>query len=441
MNFRKKLKSRRTKFDRKILKNRLLVKDRCALDVFNNIAAVIFPPLTYYRNDLLEDWITAMKKSGHALEPQVKKLIERSQGMITEFGNIRARDKEENEYDDDDDLKDKNSNTHDQNLPAATRGTSPSPGVPSLMLKQNRSPSPIRLGADGNPVLAQPSPRMLKYFEDKKAEEREKAADAAHRDRVGQKYDIFDPVNNERLVYDFRGKLVPEVKYTAPEVKDHRRKKIQDRSRQAVLGFGSATERILSSDISDDEDIAPVISAMSALMYSTANSERAKVYVTVSADGVPHYAMSPRRYKEYQDEQKKIEDEEKRRKRVRQHFDIYNSEGKKLVYSHDGQLVTEEQYILHMQTIAASSPSRASSRRSNRPETADSQSSKAPEDRYHFRKIALSTNGYHAGYDPATRRTLRPAPPGVAANSINLTWSADGEDTTAAAFASQSSEF
>ena len=45
INFRKKLKSRRTKFDRKFLKNRLLVKDRCALDVFNNIAAVIFPLL------------------------------------------------------------------------------------------------------------------------------------------------------------------------------------------------------------------------------------------------------------------------------------------------------------------------------------------------------------------------------------------------------------
>lgn len=403
----------------------------------------------WHRNDLLEDWVSAMKKSGQALEPQVKKLIERSQGMISEFVNVRARDKEENEYDDDE-VKDRSTDgANDKNMRAATPiTTSGQAGVPSLTLnnQRNRSSSPLRLGADGKPVLAQFSPRMLKYFEDKKAEERQKAAEAAHKERVGQKYEIFDPVKNERLVYDFRGKLVPEVKYTAPEVKAARRKKIQDRSRQAALGFGSATERILSSDVSDDDDASPNIAdAMSSLMYTTANSsERAKVYVTMSADGVPHYAMSPRRYKAYQEEQEKAEAEDKRRQRIRQHFDIFNSEGKKLVYSHDGQLVTEEQFLLHSQTLAASSPSRASSRRSNRPDTADSQSGKkAPEDKYHFRKISLSpgeNKGYHGGYDPAMRRTLRPAPPGVVADTINLTWSADGEDV-AVATASQSSEF
>jgi hypothetical protein len=386
-----------------------------------------------------------MKKSGQALEPPVKKLIERSQGMISEFINVRARDKEENEYDDDD-LKERSTDVNGKNMRAASPiASSAQAGVPSLTINQQSRPaSPLRLGADGKPVIAQFSPRMLKYFEDKKAEERQKAAEAAHKERVGQKYDIIDPVKNERLVYDYRGKLVPEVKYTAPEVRASRRKKIQDRSRQAVLGFGSATERILSSDVSDDDDVPPTVTdAMSSLMYTTANSERAKVYVTMSADGVPHYAMSPIRYKAYQEERERAAAEDQRRQRIRQHFDIFNSEGKKLVYSHDGMLVTEEQFLLYSQKQAASSPSRASSRRSNRPETADSQGSKAPEDKYHFRKIALSpgeNKGYHGGYDPAMRRTLRPAPPGVIADSINLTWSADGEDG-AVASASQSSEF
>jgi hypothetical protein len=66
----------------------------------------------------------------------------------------------------------------------------------------------FRLGPDGQPLIAQQSRRMQKYLEDRKSEEQRKAEEAARRERLGRYYDIYDPVTNSKLLYDYRGKLV-----------------------------------------------------------------------------------------------------------------------------------------------------------------------------------------------------------------------------------------
>ena len=397
--------------------------------------------ITRSRNDLLSDWISAMKKSGHDSEGPIKILIERSQAMITEFSIVQKQDNED--YGDDGDGHEHHISEPEKPATSqSNRAHSPpnSKPVDSSLQQKPRSPTPLRLDADGKPVLTKQSPRIQKYFEDRKAEERQKAAEAARRERLGRNYEIFDPINNTELVYDYRGKLVPREKYVAPEVRAARRKKIQERRRQARLAFGTVAERCLTSDASEDEDYMSSSSQMMSSLLSAEASPRSKVYVRIMADGRPHYTMSPRRYEALKEAKKKEEEEARRRHRLGQQYDIYSEDGKKMLYTMDGQLVTEEQYRLLTQPSSAASSTgnrsgsiRSSSRRSQRPETAGSQQlPPVVEEKYHFRETSLSPSeakGYHEGYDPSTKRSLRPPPPWTAKESIDLSWSAVPEDS------------
>jgi len=98
----------------------------------------------------------------------------------------------------------KQQHLHKRAISAASRPqSSPTPNSP-----RSQTPVVFRLGPDGQPLIAQQSRRMQKYLEDRKSEEQRKAEEAARRERLGRYYDIYDPVTNSKLLYDYRGKLV-----------------------------------------------------------------------------------------------------------------------------------------------------------------------------------------------------------------------------------------
>jgi len=436
--FRRKLKSRRLKFDRKITRSRLMVKDR---------------------NVLLGDWINAIKKNG--IDGEYRILIERSFSLIAESKTMNDADKQDqitnndnnpsasqhhttmggtfDRQGDQEEYDEYNSSIEQATTNRNTGTTSPSTthrkqqqqpkrtasrpqSSPTPSSPRAQTPVVIRLGPDGQPLIAQQSRRMQKYLEDRKSEEQRKAEEAARRERLGRYYDIYDPVTNNKLLYDYRGKLIPAENFSPPEVASARRKRIQERRKLQALAFGSGVDRCLTSDMSDyDDDVTNpaastfMMSSMAnALMTSTNsnNAERVKEYSRVTADGEPHYAMSPRRYSLVEEERRKAEAEERHRQRVGQHFDIVGSDGKKMVYNLEGVLVTEEQYQLQLATP-------------RRPQTTNNNNNNQLDLQHRFRPMALSpgeNKGYHGGYDPARRRTLRVAPSGSPRESIDLTW-------------------
>jgi len=120
-----------------------------------------------------------------------------------------------------------------------------------------------------------------------------------------------------------------------------------------------------------------------------------------------------------EEERQKAEAEERHRQRVGQHFDIVGSDGKKMVYNLEGVLVSEEQYQLQLAVP-------------RKPQSVNNNSKHLLELQHRFRPMALSpgeNKGYHGGYDPARRRTLRIAPSGSPRESIDLSW----VDSTSAA--------
>lgn len=436
--FRRKLKSRRLKFDRKITRSRLMVKDR---------------------NVLLGDWINAIKKNG--IDGEYKILIERSFSLIAETKGLNDADKQGHTTNDDNPTSQNHTtmggtfdrqgdqdeydeyNSSIENTTNNRKATTASPSTTHRKQQQQKraastasrpqsSPTPsspraqtpvvIRLGPDGQPLIAQQSQRMQKYLEDRKSEEQRKVEEAARRERLGRYYDIYDPVTNSKLLYDYRGKLIPAEHFSPPEVASTRRKRIQERRKLQSLAFGSGVDRCLTSDMSENEDDVanPASSFMmssmaNALMTNTNsynNAERVKEYSRETADGEPHYALSPRRYSVVEEERRRVEAEERHRQRVGQHFDIVGSDGKKMVYNHEGVLVTEEQFQLQLATP-------------RRPQTTNTNQSHQLELQHRFRPMALSpgeNKGYHGGYDPARRRTLRVAPSGSPRESIDLSW-------------------
>jgi hypothetical protein len=235
-------------------------------------------------------------------------------------------------------------------------------------------------------------------------------------------------VENVKLVYDYRGKLVPEERYAPPDADKTRRKRIEERRRQFPFGFGSAKDRCLTSDMSEDEDVSASNSdlMMGVNPYAVSDfSGRRSRSITREAtrtleNGIPHYAVSPRRYAAYEEERKKLESEEKRRQRVGQHYDLVDKKGRRLVYSLQGSLITEEEFQLQQGITAGSTQTPRTFRRPD----------SAPAQPQPFRPLALSSSenkGYHGEYDPAIRRTMREPPPSSPRASIDLSWSTDDE--------------